>query len=115
MANWHKTKDTDYGCPLKPIFGQTISTHFGTVSPLSMFFIIQLLFLQKSRQAFISTSQIFIWDWDLNLGRKELGSFHKLCLHLCNNIRSGNQIGRSSRLQGASETFSRGKVPLSTN
>ena len=43
------------------------SIHFGTVSTLS---IIQPLFLQ----AFISTSQIFIWDWDLNFnfGRKEL-------------------------------------------
>ena len=30
------------------IFGQTISTHFGTVSPLSMFSIIQPLFLQKT-------------------------------------------------------------------
>ena len=31
------------------IFGQTISTHFGTVIPLSMFSIIQQLFLQKTR------------------------------------------------------------------
>ena len=31
------------------IFGQTISTHFGTVSPLSMFSIIQPLFLQKTK------------------------------------------------------------------
>ena len=62
---------TDYGCPMEPffieiqnfwvwqtnwadkflgiwsIFGQIISTHFGTVSPLSMFSIIQALFLQK--------------------------------------------------------------------
>ena len=29
------------------IFGHTINTHFGTVSPLSMFSIIQPLFLQK--------------------------------------------------------------------
>jgi hypothetical protein len=35
------------------IFGQTISTHFGTVSPWSMFFIIQILFL-KRKFAFIS-------------------------------------------------------------
>ena len=40
------------------IFGQFISAHFGTVSPLSMFSII---------------FKIFILDWDLNLGRKELG------------------------------------------
>ena len=54
----------DYGRPMKPfrlgqtnwadkflgiwgIFGQTISTHFGAVSPLSMYSIIQPLFLQK--------------------------------------------------------------------
>ena len=29
------------------IFGQTISTHLGTVRPLSIFFIIQPLFLQR--------------------------------------------------------------------
>ena len=38
-----------------------------------MFFIIQALFLQKTKSLHISTSQIFIWDWYLNLGRKELG------------------------------------------
>ena len=56
------------------IFCQTISTHFGTVSPSSsMFFIIQPLFLHKT-QPLLSTSQIFICDWDLNLNlnRKEL-------------------------------------------
>ena len=31
------------------IFGRTISTHFGTVSSLSMFSIIQPLFLQKTK------------------------------------------------------------------
>jgi hypothetical protein len=31
------------------IFGQFISTHFGTVSPLSMFSINQSLFLQKTK------------------------------------------------------------------
>ena len=31
------------------IFGQTISTNFGTVSSLSMFSIIQTLFLQKTK------------------------------------------------------------------
>jgi hypothetical protein len=48
---------------IRGIFGRTIGTHFGTVSSLPMFSIIQLLFLQKTH--------IFIWDWDLNLGRKE--------------------------------------------
>ena len=58
------------------IFCQSISTHFGTMSPLSMFSINQPLFLKKEK-AFISKSQSFILDWDLNLililGRKELG------------------------------------------
>ena len=92
MLSWEKLftlslATTDYGRPMKPffieiqifghgqtnradkfwsiwgIFGQTISTQFGTVSPLSMFSIIQPLFLKN----------IFIWDWDLNLGRKNLG------------------------------------------
>ena len=59
----------DYGRPMKPFFieipnfwtwanqfwgirgilGQTISTHFSTVSPLSMFSINQSLFLQKTK------------------------------------------------------------------
>ena len=63
--------NTDYGRPMRPffieiqnfglgetnladkflgirgIFDQTIKTHLGTVSPLSIFFIIQSLFLQK--------------------------------------------------------------------
>ena len=39
-----KTKPGIWG-----IFGQTISGHFGTVSPLSMFSTIQPLFLQKTK------------------------------------------------------------------
>ena len=61
-------KTTDYGRPMKPffveiqnfwalvdklgyfgIFSQTISMHFGTMSLLSMFSIIQPLFLQKTK------------------------------------------------------------------
>jgi hypothetical protein len=33
------------------IFGQTISTHFSTGNPLSMFSIIQPLFLQKTKRS----------------------------------------------------------------
>ena len=53
-TNWAENFGSIWG-----IFGQTISTHFGAVNPLSMFSIIQP----------------FIWDWDLYLilGRKELG------------------------------------------
>ena len=81
---------TDYGSPMKPFFieipnfGRQFGqinfgafgvfsanfTHFGTVRPLSIFSINQSLFLQKTKPL----SQIFIWDGDLNLGRKELGT-----------------------------------------
>jgi hypothetical protein len=47
------------------IFGQTISTLFGTGSPLSI--------ISTKNKASISKSQTFIWDWDLNFGGKELG------------------------------------------
>ena len=53
------------------IFGWLISTHFGTVSPLSMFSINQPLFLQKTKPLYPNPS-IFICDWGLNLGCKEL-------------------------------------------
>ena len=63
-------------------FGQISFEAFGVLSvdlsapifatDLFMFSINQPLFLQK-KQAFISKSQIFIWDWDLSLGRKESG------------------------------------------
>ena len=45
------------------IFGLFINTHFGTVSPLSMFSINQPLFLQK--KDFRSKSQINIWNLDI--------------------------------------------------
>ena len=48
-----------------PIFSQFICTHFGTVSPLSMFSISQSFFLQKL-SLYIQIPNI--WDWDLNLG-----------------------------------------------
>ena len=54
------------------IFGQTVSTNFGTVSLLSMFFIIQPYFYKKNL-AFISTSQIFIWYLNWDFGHKVLG------------------------------------------
>ena len=54
------------------IFGQFISTHYGTVSPLSMFFINQPLILQKTKPLYPNPKYVFIWDCDLNLGRKEV-------------------------------------------
>ena len=73
---------TDYGRPMKPFFieilnfwawadkfwsicgiwcffGQFINTHFGTVSPLSMFFINQPLFLQKSKPLYQNPKYLF--------------------------------------------------------
>ena len=41
------------------IFEEFISTHFGTVSPLSMFFINQLLFLQKTKPLYPNPKYIF--------------------------------------------------------
>ena len=46
------------------IFGQNISTHFGTVSFLSMFSITQLLFLQKTKPLYPTPKYLFgsgIW------------------------------------------------------
>ena len=42
------------------IFGQTISTLFGTVSPLSMFSIIRPLFLQKTKPLY--SHPIVVWS-----------------------------------------------------
>ena len=56
------------------IFGRFISTHFGTVSPLPMSSMNQPLYLQKTRPLYpVSTSQIFICDWDLNLNLPQFG------------------------------------------
>ena len=50
------------------IFGQTISTHFGTMSPLSMFFIIQPLFLQKT-MLYIHIPNIYLGlDFEFKFG-----------------------------------------------
>ena len=77
---------TDYGRPMKPffieiphfwawadkfwgiwgIFERFISTHFGTVSPLSMFSINQPIFLQKNKPLYPNPKYVFgieIWIW----------------------------------------------------
>jgi hypothetical protein len=41
------------------IFGRTISTHFGTVSPLSMFSINQPLFLQITKPLYPNPKYLF--------------------------------------------------------
>ena len=51
------------------VFSVDLSAPIFVLSPLSMFS--QPLFLQK-KLSLKSKSQIFIWDWVLNLGRKEL-------------------------------------------
>ena len=45
--------------PIRGIFGRTIRTHFGTVSPLSMFSIIQPLFLQKNKPLYPHLKYLF--------------------------------------------------------
>jgi hypothetical protein len=45
---------------------------FRPVCYLSMFFINQPLFLQKTKPLF-TNPKLFIWHWDLNLGHKEFG------------------------------------------
>ena len=59
-------------------FGRTRNTYFGTVSPLSMFFHYSTIITTKNL-AFMFISQIFILDWDLNLGRKALGNLAFVC------------------------------------
>ena len=69
VPNW---VDTLWG--IRGIFGQTISTHFGTVSPLAIFSSIQPLFLQKTQPLYPHPIYLFeIGILKLNLGRKELG------------------------------------------
>jgi hypothetical protein len=41
------------------IFEQFISTHFGTVSPLSMFSINEALFLQKTKPLYLNLKYLF--------------------------------------------------------
>ena len=66
------------------IFGQFISTHFGTVNPLSMFFINQLLYLQKI-SFYIPIPNIYL-GLGFEFGRKELGIYpscvHSSCLQV---------------------------------
>ena len=64
QTNW-----TDKLWGIWDTFGQTIRTHFGTVGNVFHYSTI----ISTKNEDFISTSQIFIWDWDLNLGSKELG------------------------------------------
>ena len=46
------------------IFGWTISTHFGTVSSLSKFSIIQPIFLQRTKPLYPTPKYLFgIWIW----------------------------------------------------
>ena len=47
------------GRQIGPIFGQIISTHFGTVSPLLIFSIIQPSFLQKAKPLYPHPKSLF--------------------------------------------------------
>ena len=52
FKNFFWLEQTNWAEKFWGIFGQFISTHFGTVSPLSMFFINQPLFLQKIKSLY---------------------------------------------------------------
>ena len=70
IPNFRAWADTFWG--IWGIFGQLISTHFGTVSPLSMFFINQPLFLKKK-------SQIFIWNLGFEFGPQRFRGLAIVC------------------------------------
>ena len=64
IQNFWAWADTFWG--IWGIFCQTISTHFGRVSPLSMISIIQPLFLQKTTPLYPTPKYLFgsgIWIW----------------------------------------------------
>ena len=61
QTNWAKKFGGIWG-----IFSRIISTHFGTVSPLSMFSTNQPLFLQKTKPLYPNPKYLFgigIWIW----------------------------------------------------
>ena len=60
IENFWASADKFWG--LWGIFGQTISTHFGTVSPLSLVFIIQPLFLQKKYKPLYPHPKLFEFE-----------------------------------------------------
>ena len=57
IPNFWAWADTSWG--IWGIFDQTISTQFVTVSPLSMFYIIQPLFLQKTKPLYPHPKNLF--------------------------------------------------------
>ena len=73
QANWANKFWGTWG-----IFGRTITTHFGTVSPWFMFLIIQPIFLKK--KAFISTPQICMYlRLELEFGSQRIRDLAYLC------------------------------------
>ena len=90
------TLDTDYGRPNEAffikiqnfwawadkfwgIFGQTISTHFGTVSPLSMFSIIQPLFLQKTKSLYPLPNIYLGFEFEFEFGPQIIRDLAFVC------------------------------------
>jgi hypothetical protein len=94
---------TDYGRPMKPffikipnfglgqiswadrfwgIFGRFISTHFGTVSPLSMFSINQPLFLQKTKPFYIQIPNIYLGlGFEFEFGSQRIRDLAIVCTY----------------------------------
>ena len=71
------------------ILGRTISTHFGAVSPFSMFYINQPLFLQKTKPLYPLPKYLFgigilIWIW-IWAAKNRVSVVHR-CTHNYNGI-----------------------------
>jgi hypothetical protein len=58
---------------------KTISTHFGTVSPLSMFSIIQLLLLQKTMPLYLHPKHFLGLGFEFELGRQIISNLAFVC------------------------------------
>ena len=63
------------------IFGSTISTHLVTVSPLSMFSIIQPLFLYKTLSLYIHIPNIYLGlGFEFEFGRQRIRDLAFVCM-----------------------------------
>jgi hypothetical protein len=60
-------------------FGRFISTHFGTVSPLSMFFIIQPVFLQKAKPFHPNPKYLFGMRFEFEFGPQRIRDLAIVC------------------------------------
>ena len=113
LATFHLSKTipkyTDYGRSMKPFFYKSpklLGRQFGKVNfgafgafliELSPPILVRwvpcpcfpfLIIISTKNQAFTSKCKIFIWDWNLNLGRKEFGIYPSCVCSPCPNTYS---------------------------